>query len=75
LENNLSMEEVLAILKAMRDKDYSDKKFTAALQGVDLESEEVEEDHDITALRGTVAKDAGFGIGFGLGYVEENSGN
>lgn len=69
------MEEVLAILKAMRDKDYSDKKFTAALQGVDLESEEVEEDHDITALRGTVAKDAGFGIGFGLGYVEENSGN
>jgi len=69
------MEEVLAILKAMRDKDYSDKKFTAALQGVDLESEEEEEDHDITALRGTVAKDAGFGIGFGLGYMEDNGGN
>lgn len=69
------MEEVLAILKAMRDRDYSDKKFTAALQGVDIESENEEEDHDITMLRGTVAKDAGFGIGFGLGYVEEIGGN
>lgn len=65
----------MAILNAMRERDYSDKKFTAALQGVDLESNEVEEDHDITALRGTVAKDAGFGIGFGLGYVEDISGN
>jgi len=74
LENNLSMEEVLIILKTMRDRDYSDKKFTAALQGVDLETEE-EEDNDITVLKGTVAKDAGFGIGFGLGYVEEIGGN
>jgi len=74
LENNLSMEEVLIILKTMRDRDYSDKKFTAALQGVDLETEE-EEDNDITFLKGTVAKDAGFGIGFGLGYVEEIGGN
>jgi len=68
------MEEVLIILKTMRDRDYSDKKFTAALQGVDLETEE-EEDNDITVLKGTVAKDAGFGIGFGLGYVEEIGGN
>ena len=67
------MEEVLIILKTMRDRDYSDKKFTAALQGVDLETEE--EDNDITVLKGTVAKDAGFGIGFGLGYVEEIGGN
>ena len=68
------MEEVLIILKTMRDRDYSDKKFTAALQGADLETEE-EEDNDITVLKGTVAKDAGFGIGFGLGYVEEIGGN
>lgn len=61
----------MVILSAVREKDYADKKFSAALQGVDLEDQEDNEDKDITALRGTVAQDAGFGIGAGLGYVEE----
>lgn len=55
----------------MREKDFNDKKFHAALQGVEIDSEQEEEDTDIALLRGSIAKDAGFGIGFGLGYVEE----
>lgn len=39
LEDNLSMPELNAILKASRDKDYNERKFMAALQGVDLEDQ------------------------------------
>ena len=38
LEDNLSMEELTAILKASRDKTHSDRKFAAALKGVDLDA-------------------------------------
>lgn len=44
----------------------------AAIQGVDLnESSSDEESEDVTTLKGWQAKEAGFGIGLGLGYVEE----
>ena len=33
------MAELVAILEAMREKEYSDKKFAAAMQGVDLDKE------------------------------------
>jgi hypothetical protein len=61
----------MAILNAMREKDAADKKFAAAIQGIDVGSSYEEEDTDIALLRGTVARDAGFGVGFGLDYVEE----
>lgn len=32
------MPEITAIIKASRDKDYADRKFAAALKGVDLEA-------------------------------------
>ena len=38
LETSLSMPELLAILSNKRDLDYEEKKFYAAIQGVDLES-------------------------------------
>lgn len=39
LELSLSMQELVAILDAKREKDYSDKKFFAAIQGVDLDEQ------------------------------------
>jgi hypothetical protein len=37
LESSMSMPEILATLKVKRDLDYSNKKFLAAMQGVDLD--------------------------------------
>ena len=37
LEQSLSMAELTATIKIKRELDYSDKKFTAAMQGVDLD--------------------------------------
>lgn len=39
LEENLSMPEVIATLSSVRDLDYQEKKFLAAIQGVDLDKE------------------------------------
>ena len=33
------MAELVAILEAMREQEYADKKFAAAMQGVDLDKE------------------------------------
>lgn len=37
LESCLSMPELITILESIRDLDYSEKKFLAAMQGVDLD--------------------------------------
>jgi hypothetical protein len=39
LETSMSMPELLATLDAKRDQDYSDKKFFAAIQGIDLDKQ------------------------------------
>ena len=39
LELSLSMSELIAIIEKMRDLDYNEKKFLAAMQGVDLDKE------------------------------------
>jgi hypothetical protein len=39
LESSLSLPELTATLESKRDLDYSEKKFTAALQGVDLDQQ------------------------------------
>jgi hypothetical protein len=39
LERSLSMPELTAILNIKREKDYQDKKFLAAMQGVDLDKQ------------------------------------
>jgi hypothetical protein len=39
LESSLSMSEITATLEAKREQDYSDKKFFAAIQGVDLDKQ------------------------------------
>lgn len=40
LESNISMPELMAIISARRELDYEEKKFLAAIQGVDLEKNE-----------------------------------
>lgn len=39
LEKSLSMPELLTTLEAKRDLDYEEKKFLAAIQGIDLDKE------------------------------------
>jgi hypothetical protein len=39
LEDSMSMPEILATLGAKRDLDYQEKKFLAAMQGVDLDKQ------------------------------------
>jgi len=85
LEKSISMPELLSLLEVKRELDYGDKKFAAAMQGVDLDKDKNDnawEDmkkrvlyngkdaNDITNLRGAKAQKAGFGIGNGLGYEE-----
>lgn len=40
LETSISMPELMAIISARRELDYEEKKFLAAIQGVDLEKNE-----------------------------------
>lgn len=39
LELSISMAELIAIIEKMRDLDYNEKKFLAAMQGVDLDKQ------------------------------------
>ena len=67
LEENLSIDELNAVLNASRKKEEREMRFLAAVNGVDLEDKEQE---DITALQGRRAGDEGFGAGEGLGFLE-----
>jgi len=71
LESSISIEELLATLKAMHDKEDRQNKFMAALQGIELEEKEEEQTADIADLKGWRANKDGFGIGMGLGHVVE----
>jgi hypothetical protein len=65
------MEELVATLEAIREKEARQQKFMAAIQGIDLDGnqEEIQETNDIVDLSGWKADKEGFGIGQGLGYV------
>ena len=69
----MSVEELIATLKAIYAREDRLNRFQAALQGVDLDEKSDEQDSmsDVTTLTGYSATKAGFGIGLGLGYVEE----
>jgi hypothetical protein len=96
LERSISIEELMQILSITRDLDYEEKKFLAALEGINLDEQtgkdngEVKgqqewenlkarvasggratDSRDILALQGTAARQAGFGIGMGLGYEDK----
>jgi hypothetical protein len=81
------MPELIQTLKAMHKKEGDSRKFMASMQGVNLTEENTEgpsfEDirrralginaaaDDVVSLQGSLATQAGFGIGAGLGYSQE----
>jgi hypothetical protein len=61
----------MAIIKASREKEDRERRFIAAINGVDLESNEEEKvTQDITSLRGFQANNEGFGVGAGIGVIQ-----
>jgi hypothetical protein len=68
LESELSLQELMAVIDAIRKKDNDSKKFLAAVNGVDLDAEE--ESNDVTDLQNRrVADLEGFGENQGLGFM------
>lgn len=65
LEDNLSVDELLATINASRTKDRETQRFQAAIQGIELPSDE---SRSIDDLDGVDAAIAGFGIGMGIGH-------
>ena len=90
LEASLSMPELVAILNVKRDLDYKDKKFLAAIQGVDLDKQSGKNDAwekmKARVFSGGKARDADdvlalqganaakVGFGIGMGLSYENVG-
>lgn len=87
LESSISMPELMAILESKREMDYEEKKFLAAIQGVDLEKNKPQEEDAWTKLKNKVfnegrddkdilsfkgAKAARAGFGIGMGLDYEN---
>jgi hypothetical protein len=65
LESNISMPELMAILESTRELDYSEKKFMAAMQGVDLDEQSGNKEEDPwEAMKARVASQIS-GIGNG----------
>lgn len=78
------MPELISVVNAMTETDFEDKKFFAKLEGIDIEGgssnqktfedirrESLGDDpktNDIVNLKGSLAKQTGFGIGQGLEY-------
>lgn len=54
LELSLSMPELMAILESKREMDYEEKKFLAAIQGVDLDKNKPKEEDPWTKLKNKV---------------------
>ena len=65
LESSISMPELMAILESTRELDYNEKKFLAAMQGVDLDEQSGrKEDDPWEAMKARVAaKTSGIGNG------------
>jgi hypothetical protein len=67
LESELCLEELLLTVKASRDKEDRERRFLAAINGVDLGEKQEE---DVIDLSGKQAKQEGFGIDEGLGFMQ-----
>lgn len=60
----------MATLNASRDREHRERKFLAAMQGVDID-EAPEEVEDVSSLMNTrTAQQEGFGAGEGLGFMQ-----
>jgi len=63
LETSLSMPELMVTLASKRESDYQEKKFLAAMQGVDLEEGQQKEDQWEAMKARVAAKESGIGNG------------
>ena len=63
LESNISMAELMIILESRRDLDYNEKKFMAAMQGVDLDAQQPKDDPWEAMKARVAAKVSGIGNG------------
>lgn len=87
LELSMSMPELLKTISMKRELDHIEKKFLAAMQGVDIDKDKEDDkwqemknrilykgksENDITTMTGQRASSAGFGIGLGLDYETVN---
>ena len=70
LESDLSLEELMATINSMRDREKRERVFIAAINGIDLGENSAEPDSDIIDNVGHVAQKEGFGIGEGLGFMQ-----
>jgi hypothetical protein len=70
LEENLSIDELNALVEASRKKEEREMRFLAAINGVDLNDQQQEATEDITELQGRRATEEGFGAGEGLGFLK-----
>jgi hypothetical protein len=66
----LSLEELMATIEAIRSKDNNDKKFVAAINGVDLDNNDEDKNDVIDLKSARVASAEGFGINEGLGFMQ-----
>lgn len=66
LEEELSVDELLATLNAIRKNRYEEQKFLAMMQGIDISDDNYKS--DIADLKGAAASAQGFGIGLGLAH-------
>ena len=67
----MSLDELMATLNASRDKERRERKFLAAMQGVDLEDSSKESEDVSSLMNSKVAKDEGFGFNEGLGFMQQ----
>ena len=71
LESNLSLDELMATLTAARDREHRERKFLAAMQGIDLDEQDKEPEDVKALLDAKTARDEGFGINEGLGFMSQ----
>lgn len=67
LEEQLSIEELVATLQIQRKLKREEQRFLAAIQGIDLSNDDVVE-NDIADLTGARAVQEGFGVGKGISH-------
>jgi hypothetical protein len=87
LESSISMPELMAIIESKREIEYEEKKFLAAIQGVDIEKDKPKEEDAWVKLKNKVfnegrddkdilsfkgSKAARAGFGIGMGLDYEN---
>ena len=66
LEEELSVDELLATLNAIRKSRYEEQKFFAMIQGIDISDNDSKS--DIADIKGAGAISEGFGVGVGLSH-------